>query len=73
MNDNIIRSNKESRERLGAEKFLKLYEERFFDALEREDENDMLEQMRLYKDIVGENDLMYYLLEDIYKEYKERN
>ena len=73
MNDNIICSNKESRERLGAEKFLKLYEERFFDALEREDENDMLEQMRLYKDIVGENDLMYYLLEDIYKEYKERN
>ncbi len=73
MNDNIIRSNKESRERLGAEKFLKLYEERFFDALEREDEDDMLEQMRLYKDIVGENDLMYYLLEDIYKEYKERN
>lgn len=73
MNDNIIRSNKESRERLGAEKFLKLYEERFFDALEREDEDCMLEQMKLYKDIVGENDLMYYLLEDIYKEYKERN
>jgi hypothetical protein len=71
-NDNIICSNREARERFGAEKFLDIYAERFFEALDRDDVVEAEKQMALYKDIVGANDLMYYLLEDIYNEYKER-
>ena len=65
----MIQSNREAREQFGAEKFLELYEERFFNALENDDIEEMEQQMELYKSIVGENDLMFYLLVDIYENY----
>ena len=65
----MIQSNREAREQLGAEKFLELYEERFFDAIENDDIEEMEKQMELYKAIVGEDDLMFYLLVDIYENY----
>lgn len=65
----MIQSNREAREQFGAEKFLELYEERFFDALENDDIEGMEQQMELYKAIVGEDDLMFYLLVDIYENY----
>ena len=68
----MIQSNKEARGQLGAEKFLELYEDRFFEALENGDIETMQQQMELFKAIVGENDLMFFLMEDIYNEYIER-
>ena len=71
-NNNIVSSNREARERFGAEKFLDIYADRFFAALDIDDTKEAEKNLALYKDIVGANDLMYYLLEDIYNEYKER-
>lgn len=69
----MIQSNKEARELLGAEKFLDLYTDRFFMALDNGDVEGMQEQMELFKAIVGENDLMYFLLEDIYEDFMNNN
>lgn len=66
----MIQSNREAREQLGAERFLELYEERFFDAYYNEDVEEMEKQLELYKAIVGEDDLMFYLLVDLYENYK---
>lgn len=66
----MIQSNREAREQLGAERFLELYEERFFDAMYNEDIEEMEKQLELYKAIVGEDDLMFYLLVDLYENYK---
>lgn len=66
----MIQSNREAREQLGAERFLELYEERFFDAMYNEDIEGMEKQLELYKAIVGEDDLMFYLLVDLYENYK---
>jgi hypothetical protein len=65
----MIQSNREAREQLGAERFLELYEERFFDAMYNEDIEEMEKQLELYKAIVGEDDLMFYLLVDLYENY----
>jgi hypothetical protein len=65
----MIQSNREAREQFGAEKFLELYEERFFDAMYNEDIEEMEKQLELYKAIVGEDDLMFYLLVDLYENY----
>lgn len=66
----MIQSNRKAREQLGAERFLELYEERFFDAMYNEDIEEMEKQLELYKAIVGEDDLMFYLLVDLYENYK---
>ena len=69
----MIQSNKEARKLLGAEKFLDLYADRFFEALDNGDIEGMQEQMELFKAIVGKNDLMYSLLEDIYEDFMNNN